>query len=367
MVKNEPLKHEKDSWYINKIQTTPSLKDVTKELYIMHIEDFVKTVKAKSFHNLLIYPKKYIEIQTKSDRELNSRVSQLRAVLSLLKHSGLQQSHPILSARWRKHSQPIVDELDRRNKKNEPTERQAVSFYDWKTILEKRDSLPYGSLDHLILSLHTYVPPRRQWDYARLRVYTDPKVTPKLDHNHLHLNCKRRKGAYIFLNEYKTARFYKDFMNKDIPVEFLKVIEASMKNKPRKYLIEMAKGGPYEMVNSFTQRVNRSLKKVFDNPGMGVNSLRHSFSSLLYKMGNLTLEEWEYYARKMGHSIMQSQKYAFIKEWSHDDREFAELKGMSEGQKRESKDAMDLLNKDMKPRCFMRMSDGKLVEIDCPE
>jgi len=200
----------------------------------------------------------------------------------------------------------------KKNISNKPDDKQLASYYEWNKILEKRDSLPYASLDHLFLSLHTYVPPRRQWDYARLKVYTNSKENPTLDHNHIHLYNKKQKSPYIFLNEYKTHKYYDDYIDKNIPQEFIDIIKKSIQTNPREYIIQTIYGKPYDNINSFTQRINRRLKKIFDNDDVTVNSLRHSLSTLLDKVPNMTHKEKEYFARRMGHSVIQSFQYAFI-------------------------------------------------------
>ena len=361
MAPSSQIPLREDSWYIDKIMQA-DVKDVTKKVYLFQIQDFVRSVDAKNIHDLITRPKFYNHKLRHMQRELNMKHTLLAAVFSVLKHTGMKAEYPRLELTWKNEGKDIIDEFHSKLTSNIASPKQEMSFYDWNKVLEVRDQLPYGSFDHLLLSLYTYVPPRRQWDYFQLRVYTDPAETPPLDHNHMHVYCEAKKTGYIFLNEYKTAKYYKDFLNKDIPPEFLSVIKASMKAEPRQYLLQQENGEPYDSVNSFQKRVNRRLKKIFKNDAVTVNSLRHSFASLLKKIPDLSIQEWEFYAKKMGHSIMQSQQYAYV---NTQRSSFGDLTNTSSSEKvqKEKGQAERLI--DRQPECFKRTG-NTLTKIDCP-
>lgn len=302
---------QNDAWYHEHIRNA-DIKEVSKNSYIFQINDFVQSVQAQNIHDLITHPKKYNKKLKNIDRELNTKHTFLGAVYSLLKHTNMKNIYPRLDLTWKNEGKYIVDQFHSQIMSNVPTEKQQLSNYPWNTVLQIRDALPYGSIDHLILSLYTYVPPRRQWDYYKLKVYNDPKTSPQLDHNHLHTYSESKNTSYIFLNEYKTSNYYHNFMNTDIPSEFLNVIKASLQKYPREYLFQKENGQPYDNTNSFQKRINRRLKNIFNNDQVTVNSLRHSFSTLLKTIPDLPLSEWECYAKKMGNSVLQVQQYSFV-------------------------------------------------------
>jgi hypothetical protein len=202
----------------------------------------------------------------------------------------------------------VYKELVRLRESNIPTEKQVLSMLKWGDIIKVRDGLEYGSNEHLLLCMHTYVPPRRQLDYARMRVYTDPDVDPLKDENYCQLFNRRLGAPVLFYHEYKNAKYFRDFLNKEVPIELLKVVASSLEKYPREYLFVNQKSGDLYNTQVFTTFANRVLKKVFDNEHVSVNTLRHSFVNYIARK-QITFSDRKRIARKMGHTLSKSMEY----------------------------------------------------------
>lgn len=309
MSSNHPVTNE---WYDAQVLNNPFIKENTKDTHISNLKTIKRLLSQTSTHEILINPTMYAHT-IQSDKKIpeNSRHTYLITILTYLRLSGLKVSKPDIFKGWYDAFNVIHEILKERENNNIPTERQTLSHMDWPDIITIRDKLPYASKEHLLLSLYTYVPPRRQMDYAKLRVYTDPSEEPQLDHNHLHIFNKKRNSPYIYVHDFKTAKYYKGFMNDEIPPEFIKIIKASLKKEPRQYLFEMPSGQPYDGdAKSFQRYSNRVLKRVLGNKGMSVNVIRHSYSMHLNSKPNITIGDREKNARKMGHSLRKNLAYA---------------------------------------------------------
>ena len=109
-----------------------------------------------------------------------------------------------------------------------------------------------------------------------MRVSTYCAHEPLLDHNHFH-TCHPRHGAYMFVSEFKNVKLMGTFFNKELPQELVDVVRLSVRRRPRAYLfVDPATGSAFARVNAFTKYSNGMLKRLFDNPGMSVNALRHA-------------------------------------------------------------------------------------------
>lgn len=309
------IKKMPDKWYIDNLSSPGThLRPNSINTYTFDIRRILNDVGAKSIHDLLTHPKKFKSvIYEKDDLGIERKKTMFRTINAIMKHASFNEEHPKLVELWRVLSIDAVDAYEQMKKSNIPSKKQEKYVISWEEVLRTRDEQVYGSDFHLLLSLYTYLPPRRQLDYTNFRVYTNPDDVPVFDHNHIHLYSNKYKESYVFVSKYKTAKFYKGFYDSEIPDEFLKLVKYSFAKKPRMYLFEMAKvGGPYKLVNSHTQRVNRRLKAVFNNGAFTVNSFRHIFSTFLDTIPNMSIAEREKFALKMGHSYRESKEYAFI-------------------------------------------------------
>lgn len=152
------------------------------------------------------------------------------------------------------------------------------------------------------------MPPRRQSDWYRVKIYTDPQIKPKPDHNYIHLNWDQ---PYILLTDYKTSKYFGNWYKK-LPPNLLKVLRESLLNEPREYLFMDGTNKPFSSVEAFTTWSNRTLKKILDKKEASMNMLRHSFAIYVQRVNpNMTMRERFYIAKDMGHSAMQNMGYDF--------------------------------------------------------
>jgi hypothetical protein len=147
--------------------------------------------------------------------------------------SGQKETKQLCFDKWYETYKNVKAEQTRMTKSNIPTEKQALCQFKWYDILRTKDKLPYASQNHLLLSMCTLLPPHRQLHYAQFKVYTDPLDEPAMDHNHFHLFNKWSNTPYIFIQEYKTAKYYADFNDTQIPTQLIDIVSASFKKKPR--------------------------------------------------------------------------------------------------------------------------------------
>lgn len=302
-----------DDWYLEQVEDHPFLDAKAKTTYKYAAKAIQRLCKDRSLHDILTTPSLSGPQLLKSSIPDHSKKTYLTTILTLLRTSGLKSSNKPLFIQWYHHYNDIADRIAEREKNHIPTERQAKNQIDWEDVLRLRDGLKVGSIAHVLLSIYSYVPPRRQMDYMAMRVYTNPNDTPALDHNHFHLFSNKYKAPYMFVNKFKNAKRFKPFFNKEIPTKLVQSIKASLKDAPREYLFVQADGKPFQEVNSFTQWSNRQLKKVFNRPGITVNVLRHSFATYANALPNITVGERQRNAIKMGHSLKKTLEYALVK------------------------------------------------------
>lgn len=313
------MPHFSDKHVEDIIRHNPFLKSTSKETTINKMFAAKKFVQANDLHDLMVNPTRYGQKIVESDLKLNTKKNHLVGILTLLKNTGTKRDHPQLFNTWYKYFLAINQVIRTRLGDNIPTERQANNAIKWETIIEVRDRLRFGSYDHLLMSIYTMVPPRRQWDYMQMAVYIDEKHNPSLDHNHFHVYNEKYKSPYMFIIDCKNKQFFNPFFNKEIPKSLVKTLIMSIKEKPRSYVFTQTngKGPPFDNVNSFQKFSNRALKRIFDNDtefngnsdGVSVNVLRHSFATYIDQQTDLPVATRKRLATKMGHSYNTNMEY----------------------------------------------------------
>lgn len=201
---------------------------------------------------------------------------------------------------------------------NEKNEKQEKEWIQWEDVLKKRSELSseissFASnktitaqqydklLQHVLLSLYTYIQPRRNQDYLAMSVSKKlPKEFEK-DKNWYDIAT----GRLIF-NKYKTAKKYGEQVE-TIPEELQQVLKtylvhhplAKVKQKEFPLLVK-ADGVPLTTVNAITRILNR----IFSPKKVGASMLRHSYLSSKY---GTVMKEMEADATAMGHSKEEAQ------------------------------------------------------------
>lgn len=231
------------------------------------------------------------------------------AILAVLNHCDDYTSHipstqlDELKKQWRELLKTNLKPYEERRANSLPTELQLQkggTFLKYDNILKKRDSLPLGSMERLLLGFYTHIPPVRA-DYFATEIVTFKekpteqnyirRITPDISH--------------VILNDFKTKQSYKQIKN-ILPSELNADLVESLRIKPRKYLFVNQSGQPFTR-NGFAIWSGRILSRLFETE-MSLTTLRHLYINSL-KMDERTTKEITDISSKMGHDILTHLKY----------------------------------------------------------
>jgi hypothetical protein len=232
------------------------------------------------------------------------------AVVAYLKHtpSGKQRSER-LQNRWLNIQKENWEERRQASLDNTPSENQAAvaSTVSWQQVIEKRNSLPKGSLEKLLLSVYTYIPPVRA-DYYEMCI--NPKASEINTKTNFIQLTNSHTTSVLVIRDFKTAAKYKEIKH-TIPQPLYDEIVASLQVKPRNYLFTMPTdtSRPYDR-GSFSKWANKVLSTLFKVP-MTLTSLRHMYVSTL-DFNNTRAKDLERIGNSMGHSISMQKGYQWI-------------------------------------------------------
>lgn len=231
------------------------------------------------------------------------------AIIAILNHSTEYTSNiPInqlneLKKQWRELLKINLKPYEERRLNSLPTELQLQkggTFLKYDDVIKKRDSLPFGSIERLLLGFYTYIPPVRA-DYFATEIITF-KQTPT------EYNFIRRVSpdiSYVTLNDFKTKKTYKQIKNK-LPSELNNELVESLRITPRRYLFLNQNGRPFTR-NAFIVWAGRLLSRIFETE-FSLSTLRHLYINNLTFDKKTTKEIMEI-SSKMGHDILTHLKY----------------------------------------------------------
>jgi hypothetical protein len=264
----------------------------------------------QSILNILMFPdnanKILLEsVTNKSNTNLHNFYTAINAVINHSYEFTSQLSHKQLAElkkEWCKirsdNQKPIVQ----RRLELLPTENQLQkggTYLKYDDILKKRDSLPSGSIEKLLISFYTYIPPVRADYYATEIITLKQKPTQP--------NYIRRISpthSVMTLTDFKTKNRYTEITNV-LPQELNDELVKSLEKSPRKYIFTNQTGQPFTR-NAFTVWSKRILSRVFETE-MTLIIIRHLFiSSLDFTMKPLELKK---ISDKMGHDLSTQSNY----------------------------------------------------------
>ena len=301
-----------DEWYINEINIYPYISNSTKASYIYNLKTIKKICKDSDYHTILLNPNKFIKIMKGNVLMDNSLQSYITTILTCFKCTGLKVSKHEERTKWANVLNTVQKKINKKIDSSIPSIKQSLGFIKWEDIIKIRKQLDVSSPEYLLLSIYTLIPPRRILDYTCLKVYTNPKHVPELDHNHIHIFSNKYDSPYMFLNKYKTFSHYGNYFTKNIPERLVRTVERSIKNDPREYLFVKQDKTQFTDSHAFQKYVSRTLKKIFNNDNIHLNLIRHSFATHINNTGNLSYGYRKQIALDMGHSITKQQQYQFI-------------------------------------------------------
>lgn len=199
--------------------------------------------------------------------------------------------------------------LDAHEEKQELTEVERKKWVCWSCVLETRDKLKDSEdwksyQDYVILCLYTMMPPERL-DYAPMRVVND--LPTNTDGNYCVIG--EMKATFV-LNAYKTAKS-KGQAIYDAPPELFTILKRWRTMNTSDWLL-VKKTAPTEPLTS--HELGQCIPRIFERLGQPcatLNILRHSFLTHM-REGEMPLLEKKRLAERMGHSLVQAEKYLRI-------------------------------------------------------
>ena len=206
---------------------------------------------------------------------------------------------------------------------NKKTEKDDSKWVDWKTIIEGRDRmeeeikcLGYNSyskqiknncdkikiLNHLILSLYTYLPPRRL-EYANMILYPQSSYSQlnQTDRNNYIYYVLKPKKSFIHYGKFTTKSPMDNDHVFEVPEMLNGIVKRYVKLNDVKFgtsLIRSIKNKALS-TNLFGKQIQKLFLSEFKSEG-GVGILRKSYLSNKYGSGILEKNED---AQMMNHSV----------------------------------------------------------------
>ncbi len=235
------------------------------------------------------------------------------AILSFIKHHITHISQCIttdiatsLREQWNAihtHNEAPIIQLRLENKPTVLQQAKGGSQLSFQQIMEIREQLPIGSIERLLLSIYTLIPPVRA-DYFALHVIHD-------DEEPLEPNYLRIRGGEIetVLRDFKTSKTYHEIRN-TLPQPLAQEIHASLQESPRKYLFVNSHGRPHTR-NSFTLWTRRILTRILQTDFTLV-FFRHAFATHYVSHHNPTDLDISEVSKKMGHSSEMFRAYRWV-------------------------------------------------------
>lgn len=179
-------------------------------------------------------------------------------------------------------------------------EKEKSNWVDWTNLKNYNDE-SWTDEAKLLHALYTDIPPRRNLDYALLKLARKKSVPEAMklskDFNYIVTNKKGNNPIAIILNRYKTADKYGTYVINLIEPDSLPYFKYSRIKKITKLLIENEdmKNGDFIFSNSKGESYGKDFGKnfinnIFKNTGknISVNVLRHSFITYLLSKINLS-------------------------------------------------------------------------------
>jgi hypothetical protein len=203
--------------------------------------------------------------------------------------------------RWKELRQITYNQAFAYRMEQEPSkgqsEKSGVSL-SLNDLIEKRNTLKEGSMDHLLIGFYTYLPPVRADYYATQIVKQGEQPT---EPNYIEWCTDHSR---VVITDFKTARLYKEITN-DLPNELHRILTISLTNQPRNYLFVNKEGNPFTR-NGFSIWASNRLLSIFQK-GLTLTMLRHIYiSSLDFNLPPSTLKQ---IGDKMGHHLSQQLLY----------------------------------------------------------
>jgi hypothetical protein len=254
-----------------------TMSDSSKKLYLHNLKKLNDGEELKDFNFL----KKTSEVMKKMPANKNTARSYIIAAVNACKaRKGYKKALEF----YTKHMDNLNKELHDATGK---TDRYKDNEVSWDHVIEARDSLPKTSVEYVLMSLFTMMPPRRNLDYVMKIGKPEP-------------NTNWFDGKDFYFGNYKTAgKYHTQIIH--VPPELKHVIDNYLEHRPFKTndLLVKKSGLPFK-----TKDIQLTLNKVIGKK-VGCTMLRSIYLSSKY--GDM-VQEMKDDSEKMGTStsVIQS-------------------------------------------------------------
>lgn len=248
------------------------------------------------------------EFLSKNDTDTGPTLnSYIKAVLSAAEHNSdlfdsIDEEYYTKSEnRWKELRQKTYEYANQYRLEQKPSPSQALksgSSLIFSDIVKVRDELEDGSIDKLLLSFYTYIPPVRA-DFFATQILKFGE-TPSYPNYILYSSDK----SYLTLTDFKTAPIYKS-IEYNLPSELHRQLHLSLTNNPRTFLFPNKDGKCFNR-KTFSEWATKRLTSLFKKE-FTLTMFRHIYISTLDM--NTPVEQLLEISRKMGHSITQQMLY----------------------------------------------------------
>jgi hypothetical protein len=275
------------------LQANDSLSPVSKTQYSARLKALQRITGLDRLQDVLLQPDQVLkalrqQVNSSTGRPLadSSQKAFVAAVLAVLKHTPQLQKQVYRRARrhWVRAFKQLRARCDQHTSMcatGEALPSRAAGYLPWDHICRVRDAQAMGSIERVLLELHTHAIGRSR-EYAAVRIFNAaPSRDQRKAHpNHIVLHPQDPARSYLRLGSYKTSRHlgaYKVVLSPTLH----EAIVASLRQQPRLYLFEppTAPGHPF-LANTFNHWARRRFQAVFGRP-LTSNSIRHAYVNTL--------------------------------------------------------------------------------------
>lgn len=316
---DQPLRLS-DAKYLDMVRAAANTSDATRSNYIYNLRRVVRLIsedkkgKPVDLGWVLRHPAKafgHLQIMVNNRASLRTLVA---SVLALIKHAGIKKDYKECSwvfRKWYGLYIPLREEVRQETEGNAATGRLLAGAVKWQDVLTARDKLAtndYGGRDHLVLSIYTYLAPRRQGDYWNMQVIIRRPYPKRYLELPAYLDMTVDPPR-MTVSQYKTSKKYDAWTKDLVDPELVSIIRASLQRHPRTHLFVQRNGEPFTRVNAYTKFSNNALKRALGNPDVTLNSLRHAAVKASLSSDEKSFAEKKEYAQDMGHSFVMHNIY----------------------------------------------------------
>jgi hypothetical protein len=234
--------------------------------------------------------------------------SYIKAILSAVDHNSElfihtdKEQYIKANSRWKEMRQKTYEYSNAYRFEQKPSPTQAHksgSSLKFNDLISKRDELPDGSIDKLLMSFYTYIPPVRADFFAtQILKFGETPTYP----NYILYNSKK---SYMVITDFKTKGEIFHSIEYELPSELHTQLIMSLDQNPRTFLFEIKNRQPFNRKTFSewtTKKLTSILKKEFT-----ITLFRHIYISNLDI--NTPADILFEISRKMGHSITQQMLY----------------------------------------------------------